>query len=39
MKNYKITDSFCLGILTTQMIGPLFDMFTAAMLFFLLQDS
>ena len=32
MKNCKSAESFCLSI--TQIIGPLFDMFTAAMFIF-----
>ena len=34
MKSCKSRESFCLSILFTQMIGPLFDMFTSAMFIF-----
>ena len=33
MKTCKSRESFCLSILFTEMIGPLFDMFTGAMFF------
>ena len=34
MKSYKSTESFCLSIIFTQMIGPLFDTFSGAMFTF-----
>ena len=34
MKSCKSWESFCLSILFTQMIGPLFDMFTGGMFIF-----